>query len=112
MTGNITKDGIRKDLLWMKRSHIGGVQAFDAALQTPQIVENRLIYMDEGWKDAFKYATQLADSLDMERASASSPGWSATGGPGVQPEDAMKKVAADRGVGKREIYQALLELDK
>ena len=92
MNGNITKDGIRKDLLWMKRSHIGGVQAFDAALQTPQIVENRLIYMDEGWKDAFKYATQLADSLDMEMAIASSPGWSATGGPWVQPEDAMKKV--------------------
>ena len=28
---------------------------------------------------------------------------------GVSHKDAMKKVAADRGVGKREIYQALLE---
>lgn len=31
---------------------------------------------------------------------------------GVSHKDAMKKVAADRGVGKREIYQALLDSDK
>ncbi len=31
---------------------------------------------------------------------------------GVSHKDAMKKVALDRGVGKREIYQALLESDK
>ena len=31
---------------------------------------------------------------------------------GVSHKDAMKKLAADRGVGKREIYQALLENDK
>jgi 16S rRNA (cytidine1402-2'-O)-methyltransferase len=30
---------------------------------------------------------------------------------GVPHKDAMKKVAADRGVGKREIYKALLEND-
>ena len=38
MNGNITKDGIKKDLLWMKRSGIGGFQNFDASLMTPQIV--------------------------------------------------------------------------
>ncbi|MCR5403619.1 MAG: 16S rRNA (cytidine(1402)-2'-O)-methyltransferase [Butyrivibrio sp.] len=31
---------------------------------------------------------------------------------GVPHKDAMKKVAADRGVGKREIYQALLKKEK
>ena len=31
---------------------------------------------------------------------------------GVPHKEAMKKVAADRGVGKREIYQALLESEK
>ena len=31
---------------------------------------------------------------------------------GVSHKDAMKKVASDRGVGKREIYQALLENDR
>ena len=31
---------------------------------------------------------------------------------GISHKDAMKKVAVDRGVGKREIYQALLESEK
>lgn len=92
MNGNITKDGIRKDLLWMKRAGVGGFQNFDASLMTPQIVEKRLTYMIPEWKDAFFYATKLADSLNLEMAIAGSPGWSETGGPWVKPEDGMKKL--------------------
>ena len=92
MNGNITKDGIRKDLLWMNRVGIGGFHHFDAGMVVPQVVDQRLIYMDDGWKDAFRYATALADSLGMEMAVASAPGWSSTGGPWVTPEDAMKKL--------------------
>ena len=92
MDGNISKDGMKKDILWMNRVGIGGFHLFDAGMATPQIVEKRLIYMDEGWKDAFKYATHLADSLGMEMAVPSSPGWSSTGGPWVKPENAMKKL--------------------
>src|SRR5947209_5026687 len=76
MNGNITKDGIRKDLEWMHRSGIGGFQNFDAALMTPQVVQKRLVYMTPEWKDAFHFATQLADSLKLEMAIAGSPGWS------------------------------------
>ena len=92
MDGNITKDGIRKDLLWMKRAGIGGFQNFDAAQTTPQRVKKRLIYMQPDWVDAFKYATKLADSLKLEMAIAGSPGWSQSGGPWVQPKDGMKKL--------------------
>lgn len=92
MNGNITKDGIRKDLLWMSRSGIGGFQNFDAALQTPQIVEKRLVYMDAGWKDAFGFTARLADSLKLEMAIAGSPGWSESGGPWVPAKDGMKKI--------------------
>jgi hypothetical protein len=89
--GNITKDGIRKDLLWMKRSGIGGFQNFDAALGTSQIVEKRLVYMTPEWKDAFQFTTKLADSLKLEMAIAGSPGWSESGGPWVPAKDGMKK---------------------
>lgn len=92
MNGNITKDGIRKDLLWMDSIGIGGFHHFDAAIGVPQIVEKRLIYMKDDWKDAFKYAIALGDSLGMEMTVASSPGWSCTGGPWVTPDDAMKKL--------------------
>lgn len=74
MNGNITKEGIAKDLQWMKRSGIGGFQNFDAALMTPQIVKERLTYMTPAWKDAFAFTTRLADSLQLEMAIAGSPG--------------------------------------
>ena len=92
MNGNITQDGIRKDLLWMKRAGIAGFQVFDAGMATPQIVEKRLAYMTPEWKDAFACATHLADSLGLEMTISSSPGWSLMGGPWVSPEDGMKKL--------------------
>jgi hypothetical protein len=91
MNGNITKEGIRKDLEWMHRSGIGGFQNFDAALMTPQVVEKRLVYMTPEWKDAFRFTTKIADSLKLEMAIAGSPGWSESGGPWVKPEEGMKK---------------------
>ena len=91
MNGNITKDGIRKDLMWMYRTGIGGFQNFDANITTPQVVKKRLSYMTPGWKDAFKYTARLADSLHLEMAIAGSPGWSESGGSWVKKEDGMKK---------------------
>ncbi len=92
MNGNITQEGIRKDMEWMKRVGIGGMQNFDANLMTPLIVDKRLVYMTPEWKDAFRYTAQTADRLDLELAIASSPGWSETGGPWVQPKDGLKKL--------------------
>ena len=92
MNGNITEDGIRKDMEWMKRVGIGGLQNFDASLLTPQIVDKRLVYMTPDWKHAFHFAAELADKLDLELAIASSPGWSETGGPWVQPKNGLKKL--------------------
>ena len=95
MDSNITKDGIRKDIDWMVATGVGGFQQFDAggamAGGVHPIVE-RLPYMQEGWKDAFRYAMKYADEKGLEVAIASAPGWSSTGGPWVRPEDAMKKL--------------------
>ncbi|HEX2395429.1 MAG TPA: glycosyl hydrolase, partial [Bacteroidales bacterium] len=92
MNGNITREGIKADLEWMHRIGIAGFQNFDAALETPRIVDERLVYMTPAWKDAFLYTTRLADSLGLEMAIAGSPGWSESGGPWVKPEQAMKKL--------------------
>ena len=92
MNGNITEEGIKLDLAWMKRVGIGGIQTFDAALATPQIVEKRLAYMTPEWKQAFRLAVDEAEQAGMEFAIAASPGWSETGGPWVPPADGMKKL--------------------
>ena len=91
MNGNITKVGIKLDLDWMHRVGIGGFQTFDAALSTPQVVKERLVYMTPPWKDAFKYAINIGDQFGMEMAIAGSPGWSESGGPWVPPSEGMKK---------------------
>lgn len=109
MNGNITKEGIRKDLQWMKDTRQGGVHNFDAALGTPTIVDKRLIYMDEGWKDAFAYAVKVADSLGLEFTVASAPGWSSTGGPWVSEQDAMKKLVWSEAYASGNVNMSLPE---
>ena len=92
MNGNITEQGIAKDLAWMKRIGIGGVQTFDANLLTPQVVTKPIVYMTPEWKKAFRFATRTAADLNLELGIAASPGWSETGGPWVSPQDGVKKL--------------------
>lgn len=92
MNGNITKVGINLDLEWMHRVGLGGVTVFEGSIDTPQVVQKRLVYMTPEWKDAFRYATTRSSKLGLEMAIASSPGWSATGGPWVPPSQGMKKM--------------------
>ncbi|MFN3453134.1 MAG: glycosyl hydrolase, partial [Sphingorhabdus sp.] len=92
MNGNITEDGIAKDMEWMQRIGIGGLQNFDVNLQTPQIVEKRLAYMTPEWKQAFNFAAKEAERRGLEFAIAASPGFSETGGPWVPEADGLKKL--------------------
>lgn len=91
MNGNITQQGIQLDLDWMHSVGLGGFQTFDAALNTPQVVKQRLIYMTPPWKAAFVDATKIANQFGMEEAIAGSPGWSESGGPWVPAAHGMKK---------------------
>jgi hypothetical protein len=110
MNGNVTKDGIKADLEWMQRVGIGGFQNFDASLGTPQIVQKRLIYMSPEWKDAFRYATTLADQLGLEIGVASSAGWNLSGGSWVQPAHAMKKfVWSETEINGGEAFHGVLK---
>jgi hypothetical protein len=92
LNGNVTKEGIRKDVDWMARSGLGGLQNFDAEMMTPQLVAKRLPYMSPEWAEAFRFAAVLAEEKQLEFGIAASPGWSETGGPWVRPEHGMKKL--------------------
>ncbi len=92
MNGNISEEGIKLDLDWMHRVGLGGVTIFEGAINTPQVVPERLIYMTPEWKHAFNYAVTTARGDGMEVAIASSPGWSETGGPWVPAAQGMKKM--------------------
>lgn len=93
MNGNITREGIARDLDWMRRTGIGGVQNFDANFNTPQVVERRLDYMSPEWREAFRFAASRSEAEGLEMAIAGAPGWSETGGPWVAAEDGIKKLS-------------------
>jgi hypothetical protein len=90
--GNITKDGITKDLEWMKRVGIQGMQLADVASGGGQTIPNKLAFGSPEWLDAVKFAASEADRLNLEMTIFTSAGWSLTGGPWVKPEQAMKKL--------------------
>ncbi len=93
MDGEVSLEGIRKDLLWMDSVGIAGFHQFDAGgVNMPKAAPFKRPYLSESWKQAYRYAISLADSLGLEATVASAPGWSSTGGPWVTPEDAMKKL--------------------
>jgi alpha-L-rhamnosidase len=110
MNGNITKEGIQKDLDWMERVGIGGFHNFDANLFTPVVVPKKLVFMTPDWKDAFKFTTELADKKGFEMTIAGSPGWSVTGGTWVEPKDAMKKyVWTDTRIKGGQVFSGKLQ---
>jgi hypothetical protein len=105
MGGNVTEEGVKLDLEWMKRIGIGGITHFDASFEgwgagfdIPPQIEKPLIYLSPEWQRALRYSVDLANQLGLEFSIASSPGFSETGGPWVQPRQAMKKLVWSEAV--------------
>src|ERR1700733_1368911 len=90
--GNVTEEGITKDLEWMKRSGIGGFQLADVAAGNGQEGDKKINFGTPEWYHAVRHSAEEAKRLGLEMSIFSSPGWSEAGGPWVKPEEAMKKL--------------------
>ena len=90
--GNVTEEGITKDLEWMKRVGIAGFQISDVAAGSGQVVDKKINFGTPEWYNAVRHAAEEAQRLNLEMSIFSSPGWSEAGGPWVKPEQAMKKL--------------------
>ena len=91
LSGNVSRDGITKDLEWMKRIGVAGAMMFDGDMGAPKIVAERVTVLSKPWYRNLRFAASEADRLGLEFAMAAAPGWSETGGPWVKPEWGMKK---------------------
>src|SRR5215213_3797975 len=89
---NVTLEGITKDLEWMKRVGIAGLQLADVNAGGGQTVEKKVVFGTPEWLAAVRHAAAEADRLGLEMTVFSSAGWSETGGTWVRPEQAMKKL--------------------
>src|SRR5579872_7484226 len=71
--GNVTKDGITKDLEWMKHVGIGGFMLADVASGGGQTVDKKILFGSPEWYDAVKFAASEADRLGLEMSSSVPP---------------------------------------
>src|SRR6478752_1427279 len=72
--GNVTEEGITKDLEWMKRVGIGGMHLADVASGGGQTVEKKILFGSPEWFDAVRHAASEADRLGLEMTIFSSAG--------------------------------------
>jgi hypothetical protein len=89
---NVTKEGISKDLAWMKRSGIGGFQSFDVSIGGGQSIQNKVKYLSPEWLALIKHTADEAERLGLDMTMFTAAGWSETGGTWVKPNEAMKKL--------------------
>jgi hypothetical protein len=89
MNGNVTADGITRDLEAMKQIGLGGFQNFDAGTGIPK---GPVVYLSPEWLKLKEHTIKEADRLGLEFTMHNCPGWSSSGGPWITPELAMQEV--------------------
>ena len=89
MNGNISKEGITKDLEYMQNANYGEAMIFEAGVGIPC---GHVNYNSPLWKDMILHAVKEADRLGIDLMMHNSPGYSGTGGPWIEPKYSMKQV--------------------
>lgn len=106
MNGNITKDGITRDLEAMKANGIAGYQLFEAGSGIPV---GKVESLSNEWIELILHTLKESERLGLEFAMHNCPGWSSSGGPWITPDKAMQKITWSETsiAGGRNIHQQL-----
>ena len=91
INGNITKDGITRDLEWMKDFGLGGAIVFNVGM-LPDELPRKVPFGTEPWWGMVDHAIAEADRLGLKLGFHNCDGWSHSGGPWMTPEQSMKKL--------------------
>lgn len=93
ISGNISEEGVVRDLHAMKRAGIN--RAFIGNIgQDGLYTERNVLMMSDEWWKILHTALKTASELDIEIGIFNSPGWSQSGGPWVKPAEAMRYLAS------------------
>jgi hypothetical protein len=92
LDGNITKDGITKDLEAMKDQGIAQATILNVGLFGERdFGVPKAAFGSDRWFDMFHWALREADRLGIRIGVHNCDGWSSTGGPWITPEMSMKQ---------------------
>lgn len=89
MNGNVTADGITRDLEAMKQAGVGGFFAYDGSTYLPA---GPAAYLQPHWRELMTHAIREANRLGLDAGMQNGPGWSSSGGPWITPERSMQQL--------------------
>ncbi len=88
ISGNISKEGVVKDLEAMKK--VGINRAFIGNIGLDDIPYGKVKMFSDEWWDILHTALKTATRLNIQIGLFNGPGWSQSGGPWVKPEQSMR----------------------
>ncbi|MDO6431952.1 glycosyl hydrolase [Flavitalea sp. BT771] len=88
LSGNVSKEGVVKDLEAMKR--VGINRAFIGDIGLGDVPYGKVKFLSDEWWDILHIALKTATQLNIKIGMFNGPGWSQAGGPWVRPEQAMR----------------------
>lgn len=94
LEGNVSKEGITRDLQEMKDKGIGGALLFDAGSSAYEVATRTPagpVFLSPAWRILYQHALKEANRLGIEISLNIQSGWN-PGGPMVQPQQAMIKI--------------------
>ena len=89
INGNISEEGITRDLEAMSAQGIGGATIFNLQRQA---VQGPVTYGSDKWQECITHAFAEAKRLGLELSFQNCGGWATNGGPWVTEDNAMKKL--------------------
>ena len=109
ISDNISKEGVIKDLESMKKAGIN--RAFIGYIGLDDVTYGNVKIFSDEWWDILHTALKKATELDIEIGIFNSPGWSQSGGPWVEPNEAMRYLTSSelRVNGPQRLNQKLDE---
>ncbi|MDR3229243.1 MAG: hypothetical protein LBT53_07535 [Puniceicoccales bacterium] len=107
ITDNATRESVAADLRAMKRAGINRV--FIAHVGDMGVPSGKATMFTDEWRGVLRTALKTAGELDIEVGLFNCPGWTQSGGPWVQPSQAMRFLNASetRVVGPRKFSAKL-----
>lgn len=95
--GNVSKEGITDDLEAIAKAGISGIQLFHGQFGGPWPgVEPQIACLSSGWNDVVKHTAEECRRLGLYFTMQNCPGWSMSGGPWIEPSNAMRNLAVNR----------------
>ena len=114
ISGNISEEGVKKDLYSMKEVGINRAFIGNIGLEGIHTPYKTVPFYSEEWWKILHAALKTATELGIEIGIFNSPGWSQSGGPWVKPEQAMRYLASVKAEvsGGKQVEVVLAKPDK